>query len=64
MSFFAFRRYREGISNLFSSNYEDHSSGGVQTYGGYPSAGVPGSFSQPPFSASQQSQSTYQPPTY
>ncbi|UJR13578.1 hypothetical protein I4U23_000591 [Adineta vaga] len=64
LTFFAFRRYREGVSNLFSSGYEDHSAGGGQTYGGYPPAGGVGSFSQPPFTATQQAQSSYQPPTY
>ncbi|CAF1219008.1 unnamed protein product [Adineta ricciae] len=64
LTFFAFRRYREGVSNLFSSGYEDHSGTGGQTYGGYPSTGGVGSFSQPPFTATQQSQSSYQPPTY
>ncbi|CAF0725750.1 unnamed protein product [Adineta ricciae] len=63
--FFTFRRYREGVSNLFSSGYEDHSTGGGQTYAGYPPAGNnPGSFSQPPFTATQQAQSNYQPPAY
>jgi len=64
LAFFTFRRYREGVSNLFSSSYEDHSTGGGQTYGGYPPAGGTGSFSQPPFTATQQAQSNYQPPTY
>jgi len=64
LTFFAFRRYREGVSNLFSSGYEDHSTGGGQTYGGYPPAGGAGSFSQPPFTATQQAQSNYQLPTY
>ncbi|UJR33703.1 hypothetical protein I4U23_021132 [Adineta vaga] len=62
--FFTFRRYREGVSNLFSSGYEDHSTGGGQTYAGYPAAGNTGSFSQPPFTATQQAESNYQPPTY
>ncbi|CAF0736052.1 unnamed protein product [Rotaria sp. Silwood1] len=62
--FFTFRRYRAGVSNLFSSSYEDHSAGTGQTYGGYPPAGGTGSFSQPPFTATQQAQSNYQPPTY
>ncbi|CAF4605475.1 unnamed protein product, partial [Rotaria magnacalcarata] len=39
LTFFAFQRYREGILNLFSSNYEDPSTGSTQTYGGYPSSG-------------------------
>jgi hypothetical protein len=64
LTFFAFRRYREGVSNLFSSGYEDHSTGGGQTYGGYPPAGGAGSFSQPPFTATQQAQANYQLPTY
>ncbi|CAF3538119.1 unnamed protein product [Rotaria socialis] len=64
MSFFTFRRYRAGLSNLFSSSYEDHSGSTGQTYGGYPPAGGTGSFSQPPFTATQQAQSNYQPPTY
>lgn len=64
LTFFTFQRYREGVSNLFSSNYEDHSGGVGPTYGGYPPAGGTGSFSQPPFAGSQQSQSNYQPPTY
>jgi len=64
LAFFTFRRYREGVSNLFSSGYEDHSTGGGQTYSGYPPAGGAGSFSQPPFTATQQAQSNYQPPTY
>jgi hypothetical protein len=63
LTFFAFRRFREGVSNLFSANYEDHSAGGAQTYGGYPSTGGTGSFSQPPFTATQ-AQSNYQPPAY
>ncbi len=63
-TFFAFRRYREGVSNLFSSGYEDHTTGGGQTYGGYPPAGGTGSFSQPPFTATQQAQANYQLPTY
>ncbi|CAF0753798.1 unnamed protein product [Rotaria sordida] len=62
--FFTFRRYRAGVSNLFSSSYEDHSAGTGQTYGGYPPAGGTGSFSQPPFTATQQAQSNYQPPAY
>jgi hypothetical protein len=64
LTFFAFRRYREGVSNLFSSGYEDHSTGSGQTYGGYPPVGGAGSFSQPPFTATQQSQANYQLPTY
>jgi hypothetical protein len=64
LTFFAFRRFREGVSNLFSSGYEDHSTGGGQTYGGYPPAGGTGSFSQPPFTATQQAQANYQIPTY
>lgn len=64
MTFLTFRRYREGVSNLFSSGYEDHSTGGGQTYGGYPGTAGTGSFSQPPFTATQQAQSNYQPPTY
>ncbi len=64
LTFFTFRRYREGVSNLFSSGYEDHSTGGGQTYAGYPPAGGTGNFSQPPFTATQQAQSNYQPPTY
>jgi hypothetical protein len=64
LAFFTFRRYREGVSNLFSSGYEDHSTGGGQNYGGYPPAGGTGSFSQPPFTATQPAQSNYQPPTY
>jgi len=64
LGFFTFRRYREGVSNLFSSGYEDHSTGGGQTYGGYPPVGGTGSFSQPPFTATQQAQSNFQPPTY
>ncbi|CAF0842567.1 unnamed protein product [Adineta steineri] len=64
VAFFTFRRYREGVSNLFSSGYEDHSTGAGQTYGAYPPAGGSGSFSQPPFTATQQAQSNYQPPTY
>ncbi|CAF2329639.1 unnamed protein product [Rotaria sp. Silwood2] len=62
--FFTFRRYRAGVSNLFSSSYEDHSAGTGQTYSGYPPAGNTGSFSQPPFTATQQAQSNYQPPAY
>ena len=64
MAFFGFRRYREGVSNLFSSGYEDHTQGAAQTYGGYPPAGGTGSFSQPPFTATQQAQANYQIPTY
>jgi hypothetical protein len=66
LAFFTFRRYREGVSNLFSASYEDHSTGGGQTYAGYPPAPAAGtgSFSQPPFTATQQAQSNYQPPTY
>lgn len=64
LAYFAFNRYREGVSNLFSSGYEDHSSGGGQTYGGYPSAGGVGSFSEPPFTSTQQAQTNYQIPTY
>ncbi|CAF5204706.1 unnamed protein product, partial [Rotaria magnacalcarata] len=64
LTFFAFQRYREGILNLFSSNYEDPSTGSTQTYGGYPSSGGAGSFSQSPFAANQQMQTNYQPPTY
>jgi len=64
LTFFAFRRYREGVSNLFSSGYEDHSTGGAHTYGGQPPPANVGSFSQPPFTATQQAQSNYQPPTY
>jgi hypothetical protein len=64
LAFFTFRRYREGVSNLFSSGYEDHSTGGGQTYAGNPPASGTGSFSQPPFTATQQAQSNYQPPTY
>lgn len=62
--FFTFRRFREGVSNLFSSSYEDHSASGGQTYGAYPPTGGTGSFSQPPFTATQQAQSNYQPPAY
>ncbi|CAF1256287.1 unnamed protein product [Rotaria sp. Silwood1] len=64
LTFFAFRRYREGVLNLFSSNYEDHSTVPGQTYGGYTSGVGAGSFSQPPFTATQQVQSNYQPTTY
>lgn len=64
LTFFTFRRYREGVSNLFSSGYEDHSTGGGQNYGGYPGTSGTGSFSQPPFTATQQAQSNYQPPNY
>ncbi|CAF1053834.1 unnamed protein product [Didymodactylos carnosus] len=69
--FFAFRRYREGVSNLFSSGYEDHTNNPVggqgQTHPSYPgftgAGGTSSGFQQPPFTATQQT-SNYQPPTY
>ncbi|CAF0805221.1 unnamed protein product [Didymodactylos carnosus] len=69
LAFFAFRRYREGVSNLFSSSYEDHTNnpaGGQAgaSYPGFPGVGGTSSgFQQPPFTATQQT-SNYQPPTY
>ena len=64
MVFFAFRRFRAGVSNLFSSSYDNQPAGGGQTYAGYPPTIDTGSFSQPPFTATQSPQSKIEQPTY
>lgn len=62
--FFAVRRFRAGVSNLFSSSTDNQLPAGGQTYAGYPPTVNTGSFSPPPFTAGQVPQSKFDQPTY
>ncbi|CAF0976142.1 unnamed protein product [Didymodactylos carnosus] len=67
LAYFAFHRYREGVSDLFCSSYEDHTNNpvGDQAQASYPGftgvVGTSSGFQQPPFIPTLQI-SNYQPP--
>lgn len=64
LSFFAYRRYQEGVSD-FSEEYRDPANDHVTPYptGPYTSSSPPG-YQQSPFPHSSENPGDYQPPTY
>lgn len=64
LSFFAYRRYQEGVSD-FNEEYRDPANDHVSPYpaGPYASSGPTG-YQQSPFSHSPENPGDYQPPTY
>lgn len=65
LTFFAFRRYREGTSDSLKSGYPDPQQNQSSPYSSFPGSDASDPYQQPPFSNNKSSDiPDYQPPTY
>jgi len=64
LTFFAFRRYREGASSTLTSGYADTQPNQSSPYSSFPGSDASDPYQQPPFSNNKSDIPDYQPPTY